>query len=87
MPGVELEHVGRDARRHVDHPAEPATPLLLDVDTDELEDVELALPRWRKFFVRSFERGAESKWSAGLPGRCLRAHAGSWHQRKLLSLA
>ena len=43
QPGIELEHVVRDARRDLGDAAERAAALLLDLEAEELESVVLAL--------------------------------------------
>src|SRR2546429_9451220 len=56
--GIELEHVVRNAGRHLGDPAEHAAALLLDLETDELEGVVLALHRRRQRPARPGKAGA-----------------------------
>src|SRR2546430_8485503 len=56
--GIEVEHVVRNAGRHLGDPAEHAAALLLDLETDELEGVVLALHRRRQRLARHGKVGA-----------------------------
>ena len=57
-PGVELEHVVRDARRDLLHRAEPASALLDHLEAAELEDVEAVRLRLGQSRARDGELGS-----------------------------
>src|SRR5690242_6337918 len=57
-PGVELEHVVRDARGDLGYPPEGATAFFLDRQADQLEGVVLALRRRRQRLASNRDLGA-----------------------------